>query len=406
MYENTIRPENYISTHNGSIIFAILAFLVVIFAVIVMILISGTIISDGGSELDLNHIPKSVGSKEREVYDGGRESDLNRLFEERTLRVGGDRSPKGVGSKGRGVYYEREVYYDHIEKVCLILGPYRNLTTLIVGVMALHPNIQVMNHGMKTLFDKKFDANFLADYSPNIFENFKQAAMARSTVMVKGILGGSILASHAYEPKYSLYKEYKSRYGNLLMKTNPTCLVWKESLRSLNIIRLLPKPKLDKLMHNPQLCFIMPIRNPLDTAISHLTSFDEHISLYGINPADATRIIILDAILKSISDVFKLQSEYGKDKVMIIFASDLTNSGDNILKYASEMERFMGIKSDKIWEESAQRNLVITKSKYNHDWSIIDFYLIQIKKLFGYDEPIYRKFYNYIPEFHRRKLEK
>lgn len=374
MYENTIRPENYISTHNGNIIFAIIAFLVAIFAVIVMILVSSTIISDGGSESDLNRIPKSVGSKEREVYDGGR---------------------------------EREVYdVEHIEKVCLILGPYRNLTTLIVGVMALHPNIQVMNHGMKTLFDKKFDANFLADYSPNIFENFKQAAMARSTVMVKGILGGSILASHAYEPKYSLYKEYKSRYGNLLMKTNPTCLVWKESLRSLNIIRLLPKPKLDKLMYNPQLCFIMPIRNPLDTAISHLTSFDEHISLYGINPADATRISILDAILKSISDVFKLQSEYGKDKVMIIFASDLTNLGDNILKSASEMERFLGIKSDKIWEESAQRNLVITKSKYNHDWSIIDFYLIQIKKLFGYDEPIYRKFYNYIPEFHRRKLEK
>ena len=91
---------------------------------------------------------------------------------------------------------------------------------------------------------------------------------------------------------------------------------------------------------------------------------------------------------------------------MIIFASDLTNLGDNILKSASEMERFLGIKSDKIWEESTQRNLVITKSKYNHDWSIIDFYLIQIKKLFGYDEPIYRKFYNYIPEFHRRKLEK
>ena len=317
--------------------------------------------------------------------------------------VGASRSPAVRSGEKEIITGGVDDNVEKIEKVCLILGPYRNLTTLIVGVMALHPNIQVMNHGMKTLFDKKFDANFLVDYSPDIFDNFKHAAMARSTVMVKGILGGSILASHAYEPKYSLYKEYKSRYNNLLMKNNPTCLVWKESLRSLNIIRLLPKPKLDKLMQNPQLCFIMPIRNPLDTAISHLTSFDEHISLYGINPAEATRISILDAILKSISDVFKLQSEYGQDKVMIIFASDLTH---NILKTAIVMEKFLGIGLDKIWEESAERNLIITKSKYNHDWSIIDFYLSQIKKLFGQDEKIYRKFYNYIPEFHRRKLEK
>jgi hypothetical protein len=295
---------------------------------------------------------------------------------------------------------------DKIDKVCLILGPYRNLTTLIVGVMALHPNIQVMNHGMKTLFDKTINpnTNFLTDYNSETFENFKQAAMARSVVMVKGILGGSILASHAYEPQYSLYKEYKSRYKNLLMKDNPTCLVWKESLRSLNILRLLPKPKLDDIMSNPQLCFIMPIRNPLDTAISHLTSFDEHIRLYGIDPADATRIGILDAILKSISDVFKMQSEYGKEKVLIIFASDLTDSV-NILKSTVKMEKFLGIKSDKIWEESTQRNLVITKSKYNHDWSIIDFYLKKIKELFGYDESIYRKFYNFIPKYHRIKLE-
>jgi hypothetical protein len=265
--------------------------------------------------------------------------------------------------------------------------------------MALHPNIQVMNHGMKTLFDK--DTNFLANYSPETFENFKQAAMARSVVMVKGILGGSILASHAYEPQYSLYKEYKSRYNNLLMKDNPKCLVWKESLRSLNILRLLPKPKLDEIMSNPHLCFMMPIRNPLDTAISHLTSFDEHIRLYGIDPAEATRIGILDAILQSISDVFKMQSEYGKDKVLIIFASDLN---DNILKSASTIEKFLGIKSDKIWEESAQRNLVITKSKYNHDWAIIDFYLRKIKELFGHDDLIFKKFYNFIPKYHRMKL--
>ena len=291
-----------------------------------------------------------------------------------------------------------------IKKVCLILGPYRNLTTMIVGVIALHPNIQVMNHGMKTLFATNKN-DFLSDYSLDTFDNFKHAAMKRSLVMVKGILGGSILASHAYDPEYALYKIYKSRYGNSRMKENPTCLIWKESFRVLNIIRKLPKSKLDILMDNPQLCFMMPIRNPLDTAISHLVSFDAHISLYGINPAEATRISVLDAVLTSISDVFKLQSEYGKDKVLIIFESDLTNITD-ILNSSDKIEKFLGIESDKEWEQSTRTNLLINKSKYNHDWSIIDFYVLQIKKLFGHDEVIYRKFYNFIPEFKRKKIDK
>lgn len=293
---------------------------------------------------------------------------------------------------------------DKIKKVCLILGPYRNLTTMIVGVMALHPNIQVMNHGMKTLFATKKN-DFLSDYSLDNFDNFKYAAMKRSLVMVKGILGGSILASHAYDPEYALYKIYKSRYGNNRMKDNPTCLIWKESFRVLNILRKLPKSKLDILMANPQLCFMMPIRNPLDTAISHLVSFDAHISLYGINPAEATRINVLDAVLTSISDVFKLQSEYGKDKVLMIFESDLTNVTD-ILNSVNKIERFLCIESDKEWEQSTRKNLLINKSKYNHDWSIIDFYMLQIKKLFGHDEVIYRKFYNFIPEFKRKKIDK
>jgi hypothetical protein len=290
-----------------------------------------------------------------------------------------------------------------IKKVCLILGPYRNLTTMIVGVMALHPNIQVMNHGMKTLFTDKSQNDFLSDYSDKLLENFKHAAMSRSLVMVKGIRGGSILASHAYDPEYVLYKLYKSRYANRRMKDDPICLIWKESYRVLKILKDLPKSKLDKLMAVPQLCFIMPVRNPLDTAISHLVSFDEHIKLYGINPAEATRINVLDAVLTNIAHVFKLQSEYGKDKVLIIFASDLTDPV-NILKSASNIEKFLGVKSDKIWEESAQQNLVITKSRYNHDWSIIDFYLSRIKELFGHDNLIYKQFYNFIPKYHRMKL--
>ena len=71
-----------------------------------------------------------------------------------------------------GIDIDKVDKVDKIDKVCLILGPYRNLTTLIVGVMALHPNIQVMNHGMKTLFDKTINpnTNFLTEV-PSVYQD-------------------------------------------------------------------------------------------------------------------------------------------------------------------------------------------------------------------------------------------
>lgn len=286
-----------------------------------------------------------------------------------------------------------------VKSVCLMVGPYRNLTTLLAGVMALHPNVQVMNHGMVTLFKNK-ENNFIADYSVKTFSNFKIAAYKRSQVMVRGILGGSILASHAYDDKYPLIEMYRKRYGQSTTKKDPKCILWKESLRTLKAINKLSENEVVKLMNNPEIRLVMPIRNPFDVAISHLASFDEHIKLYGLDPDTVTRRDMMKAILNSLHQVFELQAKFGKDKVFIFFEGE--TGTPNML---TDIQSFMGLDNDPIWEKDAKSTLKLNKSKYHHDWSAIDYYVEHLKQFKKWPD-VYDKMYQFIPKNNRASIAK
>ncbi len=72
----------------------------------------------------------------------------------------------------------------NVQSVVLMLGPYRNLTTFIAGILALHPNCCVLNHaGVRIL--RRNHLNFLKDYSAEKLENFKGFALYAS----KGDIG-------------------------------------------------------------------------------------------------------------------------------------------------------------------------------------------------------------------------
>ena len=49
----------------------------------------------------------------------------------------------------------------YVGYVCLTPGPYRNLTTLTVSVLYLHPDYQVLNHAGTRLFVKKAEEEIL-----------------------------------------------------------------------------------------------------------------------------------------------------------------------------------------------------------------------------------------------------
>ena len=55
-------------------------------------------------------------------------------------------------------FWSKTVDCDQVEKVCMSLGPQRNLSTLTASLFALHSNCQVLNHaGQRIFHDQRID---------------------------------------------------------------------------------------------------------------------------------------------------------------------------------------------------------------------------------------------------------
>jgi hypothetical protein len=178
------------------------------------------------------------------------------------------------------LFMSRSIDISDCESVCLAIGPTGNLTTLTAATLFLHPDCQVLNHGGTRIFGNK-QIDFLSDYSEERFKRFIQFAIRISNKGYRGYLGGSIVYSHAFDPKYET-KEIYEKTGEGLVKEHIKSLFWKESHRTYNLIR-------DKhidlgaiFKRTDKLRFLLPIRNPMDCAISNLKT--GHVHLFtGLN---------------------------------------------------------------------------------------------------------------------------
>jgi hypothetical protein len=104
----------------------------------------------------------------------------------------------------------RETDIARLRSVCILLGPYRNLSTLTASTLHLHPNCQALNHaGRRVLSHDR--RNFLADYSARKFKAFCRFALAASQGGQRGRYGGSINLSHAFE-RPAMKTVYAKRY--------------------------------------------------------------------------------------------------------------------------------------------------------------------------------------------------
>ncbi|HKX45728.1 MAG TPA: hypothetical protein VJP77_03435, partial [Planctomycetota bacterium] len=181
-----------------------------------------------------------------------------------------------------------------LTSVCLALGPYRNLTTLTAGILALHPRCQVLNHaGVRLLPDP--DRNFLAAYTPARMAAFLREALELSAGGERGQRGGSITKSHAFDAEHPLGRLYRARYGGELAKSEPTCLFWKESLHTSNFLRRRRVDVGALLAADRRLRFLMPVRRPLDCALSNVKT--EHTRYFEDLPTGAGVPEVLDAVL-------------------------------------------------------------------------------------------------------------
>lgn len=258
-----------------------------------------------------------------------------------------------------------------IRTVCCALGPYRNLTTLTASMLALHPECQVLNHGGKKVFgDPRVD--FFADPSERSFDRFVRYALFLSRRNRRGGSGGSITASHAFE-RGAMRQAYVSRYGEKRNKHCPTCLFWKESQTTTNVLRGHDTDLGALLEHHESLRFLMPVRNPLDCAASNMKT--GHVShLPGVD-ASSSFEQVLGAILGELRWFLDLRTRYPRR-----FFCYFENAFDTTMLQA--LTEFLHLSSDNEWMTAVREAFSVT-SPYAHSPARVSAYRELVDSLFG-----------------------
>ena len=255
--------------------------------------------------------------------------------------------------------------------VCLTLGPYRNLTTLTAATLFLHPNCQVLNHAGSRILEND-DIDFLSCYSKDKFNRFIEYAIQISGSGGRGDFGGSITKSHAFDAHHEM-KNIFIESGQKLIKTKTDCLFWKESLSTSNMIK---EKQIDLgliLEAEERLRFFMPIRNPMDCAISNLKT--GHFKRFrGLNE-NATIHEVLQAIL---TEIHWFASYMEKFPSRFFYYHEYSISREMLLGLAS----FLRLSPDETWLSNAQSVLVI-KSSYQHNSQLLEFYQESVVKQFA-----------------------
>lgn len=249
-----------------------------------------------------------------------------------------------------------------IESVCLALGPYRNLTTLTASALFLHPNCQVLNHAGKRIYGHK-QVDFLQDYSREKLDRFLQFAIQISATGQRGAIGGSITHSHAFDSRYKT-KEIFAQAGAGARKERIKSLFWKESHRTSIIIRERRVDLGGIFSREDRLRFLLPIRNPMDCAVSNLKT--GHISLFpGLSKSSPTQEVV-QAILDEIFWFANLSREYpGRFHYFFEYAIRPTMLAD--------LARFLGLDPDETWIANALAVMKINPG-YDHDKALVRFY--------------------------------
>jgi len=177
------------------------------------------------------------------------------------------------------------------DTVCIFLGPLNNLTTLTATALAFHPNVQVLNHGARYLWEAR-GCNFLCDFTEANYQRFIDEAVTLS--LSSGLCrydGGSILSSHTFEGNPEMIARYIEMHGSGSLKDDIRCLVWKDPME---VERMIEGTMLDFhrlfAQDGGRLRFLLPIRNPLDTMVS-ISNGQHWKLLQGLNNNELSPIL-------------------------------------------------------------------------------------------------------------------
>ena len=200
----------------------------------------------------------------------------------------------------------RAIDVSDCRSVCLTLGPYRNLTTLTASILFLHPHCQVLNRAGDRVFGRR-QIDFLSDYRRQRLDRFVQYAIRISVKGKRGDHGGSITHSHAFDAQHGMNDLFQGSGGEL-RKQEIRCLFWEESLRTSNRLRSHSVDLGPVFAVEPRLRFLMPIRNPLDCAVSNIKT--GHAALFEGLGSAASEAAVVEAILDEIRWFADLRAQH------------------------------------------------------------------------------------------------
>ena len=235
-------------------------------------------------------------------------------------------------------------------RLAILLGPYRNLTTLTAAILSLHPEIQVLNHGAQTLWAADCHFDFIAAPNPQTFARFMKAAWRLSASGQRGDQGGSILHSHAFDGE-QIRALYHDIFGDQAVKPDALWLVWKELMRVQRRLMAAPGSFSNLCRSFPDIRFILPIRNPLDCALSNLST--GHYRHFGFD-REATLTEVLNAVLQALKWVLEQREEHPTR----VFA--YTQYDPQPARF-SAMASFLEIEPTETWLSAAKKAFVIQR---------------------------------------------
>ena len=150
-------------------------------------------------------------------------------------------------------------------KIVFILGPYRNLTTMLATYMNLHENIIVFNHGYNRLKDNGCD--FWNKMTKKSYNKFVKFIKENYLLGKRGCYGGDIVLAHASDKKNVISKYIPP------IKKNIKYILIKDSGRITNDLRNNFKDfnKIIRLLSyfKDKIYFIRPVRNILKSVLSN-----------------------------------------------------------------------------------------------------------------------------------------
>lgn len=258
-----------------------------------------------------------------------------------------------------------------LRTICVLVGPYRNLTTITASVLALHPHCQVLNHaGSRILNARRLD--FFRFPERTTFDAFARYAIWISRAGRRGDFGGSITLSHAFANSAELRELYRDAYGERRVKDVIHTVCWKESLAVTKHIRVHGVDLAELLHADPRLRFLLPIRNPLDCAASNLKT--GHAARFSGLDAQASIEDVLLAILNEFH-WFVLWRNRHPDRFFHYFAYEFG------ARVVCDMTRFLGLEADEPW--CAKAASVFRKGEpYPHSGRLRDFYRSAVSNRF------------------------